>query len=235
MTVTCNLGAALQQLRHRFRRRTVWIDALCINQNDLEERTQQVSFMKDIYARVKHVVVLLGDSTVDPQMSAVNAETAISITRQCAKYTYEEESIGDQGIAWEDMDSDLNLGRKIPQRDDIKWGAVWWFYQLPWFSRIWIIQEIRQDNRATMLIDDNSVLWWDVVWAASWILSKEYQTSGIAPQVILRPSVIMGSANNILEPSLFDIFAMYTMVCSQPRTHGTGSSLFSLAHAQRRI
>jgi hypothetical protein len=65
MTVTPNLGAVLQRLRGRFRRRTVWIDALYINQNDLEERTQQVSFMKDIYERAKHVVVWLGDNNVD--------------------------------------------------------------------------------------------------------------------------------------------------------------------------
>jgi hypothetical protein len=130
MTVTPNLGAALQRLRDRFRRRTVWIDALCINQNDLEERAQQVSFMKDIYARAKHVVVWLGDNNVDAQMSAVNATTAISIIRQCAKYAYEEGGIGNQAtphlgmIATEDRYSDLKLGRKIPQRGDTKWGAV---------------------------------------------------------------------------------------------------------------
>jgi hypothetical protein len=147
------------------------VDILCINQNDLEERAQQVSFMKDIYARAKHVAVWLGDNNVDAQMSAVNAKTAISIIRQCAKYAYEEERIGNQGmphvtmIVEEDSDSDLKLGRKIPQPDDIKWGAVWWFYQLPWFSRIWIIQEIREHAHATMLIDDHTGLWRDVVWA----------------------------------------------------------------------
>jgi hypothetical protein len=142
MTVTPNLGAALQRLRHRFRRRTVWIDALCINQNDLEERAQQVSFMKDIYARARHVVVWLGDNNVDARMSAVNVTTAISIIRQCAKHAYEEVGIGNQVmpqlaiIEREDKHSDLKLGRKIPQPGDIKWGAVLWFYQLPWFSRV---------------------------------------------------------------------------------------------------
>jgi hypothetical protein len=70
-----------------------WYDAFCINQNDLEERAQQVSFMKDIYARAKHVAVWLGDNNVDAQMSAVNAKTSISIIRQCAKYAYEEERV----------------------------------------------------------------------------------------------------------------------------------------------
>jgi hypothetical protein len=219
MTVTPNLGAALQRLRHRFRRRTVWIDALCINQNDLEERAQQVSFMKDIYARAKHVVVWLGDNNVDAQLSAVNATTAISIIRQCAKYAYKEAGKANRItphpaiIAGEARDSDLKLRRKIPQRGDIKWEAVWWFYQLPWFSRVWIIQEIREDFKAAMFIGDDSVLWWDVVWASLWILSKEYLPSGIAPHLILRPSVIFrGSIYSTRETSLFDVLMDYTSV-----------------------
>ncbi|KAE9376425.1 hypothetical protein N431DRAFT_330729, partial [Stipitochalara longipes BDJ] len=47
-----NLGAALQRLRqieHETRRSRIWIDAICINQADLNERAHQVSFMKNIY------------------------------------------------------------------------------------------------------------------------------------------------------------------------------------------
>ena len=52
--VTANLEAALRQLRNHSRiqqRFRIWIDALCINQADSDERAVQVARMKDIYAR----------------------------------------------------------------------------------------------------------------------------------------------------------------------------------------
>ncbi|PMD64698.1 uncharacterized protein K444DRAFT_482084, partial [Hyaloscypha bicolor E] len=38
-----------------------WIDTICINQYDLDERAQQVSFMRDIYGRAKSVVIWLDE------------------------------------------------------------------------------------------------------------------------------------------------------------------------------
>jgi Heterokaryon incompatibility protein (HET) len=46
--------------RHITSPELLWIDALCINQNDLEERSTQVAMMKDIYARAAEVVIWLG-------------------------------------------------------------------------------------------------------------------------------------------------------------------------------
>ena len=60
VSVTQNLHGALLPLRNPDQTRRVWIDALCINQNDLDERSHRASFMRDIYSRAKHVVVWLG-------------------------------------------------------------------------------------------------------------------------------------------------------------------------------
>jgi hypothetical protein len=40
--------------------RLVWIDALCINQSDDEEKTEQVRRMGEVYAQAKQVIVYLG-------------------------------------------------------------------------------------------------------------------------------------------------------------------------------
>jgi hypothetical protein len=58
--VTTNLEAALRQLRSRGYLR-VWIDALCINQEDLEERGLQVCNMWQIYSKALFIVSWLGD------------------------------------------------------------------------------------------------------------------------------------------------------------------------------
>jgi hypothetical protein len=45
-----------------FGKRYIWIDQICINQDDIVERTQQVSIMGIIYRRALQVVVWLGTS-----------------------------------------------------------------------------------------------------------------------------------------------------------------------------
>lgn len=71
-----NLWAALLQLRSPTQARALWIDAICINQDDTEERNHQVKLMAHIYARAAKVLVWLGakvpvdQGTVFPDMSS---------------------------------------------------------------------------------------------------------------------------------------------------------------------
>jgi hypothetical protein len=104
--VTPNLGAALQQLRQLEREarrsrlrdyftrnkhkakafakgRRIWIDAICINQADLKERSHQVSFMKDIYQGAHAVIVWLGEKRGF-------TAPAISLIRRVAKISEEQ-------------------------------------------------------------------------------------------------------------------------------------------------
>lgn len=63
--VTLNLYNALQHFRDQNELRTFWIDALCINQNDLSERSRQVFRMRDIYSKADRVEVWLGKADED--------------------------------------------------------------------------------------------------------------------------------------------------------------------------
>jgi hypothetical protein len=58
--VTGNLESALRHLRFCDITRELWIDAICINQLDIQERNLQVRRMKDIYESAKTVVIWLG-------------------------------------------------------------------------------------------------------------------------------------------------------------------------------
>jgi hypothetical protein len=60
LQVTTNLETALRHLRWHEGSRTLWIDAIAINQSDMEERSQQVTLMADIYRKAKSVTVWLG-------------------------------------------------------------------------------------------------------------------------------------------------------------------------------
>jgi len=63
--VTTNLEVALRHLRYPDRPRILWVDALCICQADLEERSQQVSLMGQVYSSAKEVLIWLGEAKDD--------------------------------------------------------------------------------------------------------------------------------------------------------------------------
>ncbi|KAH6718779.1 heterokaryon incompatibility protein-domain-containing protein [Leptodontidium sp. MPI-SDFR-AT-0119] len=58
--VRANLYQALRHLRDKLYDRTIWIDAICINQEDLIERGAQVLLMSKIFSSVRQVIVWLG-------------------------------------------------------------------------------------------------------------------------------------------------------------------------------
>jgi hypothetical protein len=60
LSVTTNCYDALQQLRHSFRTRTLWVDSICVNQSNEEEKSHEVSLMQDIYDRAEKVYIWLG-------------------------------------------------------------------------------------------------------------------------------------------------------------------------------
>jgi hypothetical protein len=68
--VTRNLYDALERLHHMQIPR-LWVDALCINQEDNQERGHQVQLMKLIYSRAKSVVAWIGKSSEDSSQAMV--------------------------------------------------------------------------------------------------------------------------------------------------------------------
>jgi hypothetical protein len=65
LRVTKNCYDALKQLRYESCPRTLWVDTICINQSDNDEKSHQVAMMLDIYRNADRVYIWLGESTVD--------------------------------------------------------------------------------------------------------------------------------------------------------------------------
>lgn len=63
LKIRCNLRDALRRLRFNDRPRTLWVDAICINQKDDREKTVQVREMGRIYRSAYQVIVWLGEDS----------------------------------------------------------------------------------------------------------------------------------------------------------------------------
>ncbi|RSL65147.1 hypothetical protein CEP53_003781 [Fusarium sp. AF-6] len=80
-----NLYAALSHLRDCSIERTIWVDAVCINQQDAKEKGKQVQSMAKIYAKASGVIAWLGKATPDSCQAleeiriAAEQRTALSI------------------------------------------------------------------------------------------------------------------------------------------------------------
>ncbi|KEZ43630.1 hypothetical protein SAPIO_CDS4227 [Scedosporium apiospermum] len=69
LVVGPNLDSALRHLRDKSTDIELWVDALCINQDDLDERASQVQLMDSMYGDAEEVVVWLGDSSNDSKIA----------------------------------------------------------------------------------------------------------------------------------------------------------------------
>ena len=68
--LTASLDGALRRIIHRDQPRQLWVDQLCINQDDKDVRSAQVQYMNSIYKNAARVLVWLGN---DPQREAKNS------------------------------------------------------------------------------------------------------------------------------------------------------------------
>ncbi|KAE8153767.1 heterokaryon incompatibility protein-domain-containing protein [Aspergillus avenaceus] len=118
--ITQNLYAALMHLRNAQLERILWVDAVCINQRDNEEKSEQIGFMQMIYGYADRVVVWLGEAED-------NSDEAIEHIRVAAEDNSPTHIPSPMGEARAKL-FDHNACLKLLQR--------------PWFERTWILQEV---------------------------------------------------------------------------------------------
>ncbi|PVH68044.1 HET-domain-containing protein [Cadophora sp. DSE1049] len=147
LQVTKNLVAAMYALSPPVSQRTIWIDAICINQNDATERNHQVLFMKDIYARASRVLVWIGsvadnsDAVMD-YIGTVNAEPDML---EYKNWIYSD--------TWDW--SSCRPWRPLP----VAQQSVDALLCRPWFSRVWIQQEAAVNRDTSVICGEKEVKW----------------------------------------------------------------------------
>ncbi|KAL6876816.1 HET domain-containing protein, partial [Trichoderma novae-zelandiae] len=188
--VTVNLYSALRRLRLEDESRVLWIDALCINQMDLDERSQQVQLMRSIYTMCDRTVIWIGESPEDmsptwemhwsgdeeddesmdwfwdefyPEADGANADATEpkpfdQIFHAFANIRlFSGGHLSDQPLFTDLTGDEFSYPVSHPDYCRQVTDALAPFYESPWWTRVWTVQEIILPPKASFLYGPISI------------------------------------------------------------------------------
>ncbi|MCJ1276357.1 hypothetical protein MMC21_004162 [Puttea exsequens] len=136
LSITQDLESCLLYLRNETSPTRLWIDQICINQNNIDERSAQVKIMGTIYRSAKRVVAWLGEASA---LSDLGIQFANELFLALFSYIYLYPGIM---IVNSDLGKPLPPTRfHLPQEDAVEWLALCDLYSRNYFRRLWIVQE----------------------------------------------------------------------------------------------
>jgi hypothetical protein len=179
--ITRTLHAALVRLRELGHSAHCWADAICIDQSNTAERGHQVSMMNTIFQNASRVYIFTGQ---DEKIVA----KGMRIIHDLADRIHGKNQSGDaNGIQIADVvatrDEITSLDKVIPwpfaTLSYESWTDLWKFYDASWFTRVWVIQEVRQIRDVRYLSQTSEVEWDMVALIAAWAASAWANGVGI--------------------------------------------------------
>ncbi|KAF7920814.1 uncharacterized protein EAE98_008843 [Botrytis deweyae] len=133
--VTPNLESALRHLRDDKNTIIIWVDAVCINQNDIPERDRQLQMMADVYKKAEMGLSWLGEESDDSSL-------ALRMIQRWASFSIPL------------LDGDLREFFESKLEDEIlmpkSFAALKNLLQRPYWKRVWIQQEVALPPMVTM-------------------------------------------------------------------------------------
>lgn len=199
LQITDNLALALRHLRYPTERRTMWIDAVCIDQSNLDERSEQVAIMAEIYQLAKGVIVWLG-----PEGSYSNY--AVDILSDLAPKVEWDSSGGANMVR-----SERETWRGLRQNEHL---ILLHLFNRPWFDRLWIRQEIFfSETKARVQVGHSTILWEDLTKAILFLWGKIVLHEDLNKRLTSLNELLSNSNANIQ----FLRRTFGTALCSDPR------------------
>lgn len=144
LPITRTLHEALLRFRAPDQTITLWIDQICICQERIKERNQQVQMMGDIFKGARKVVVWLGEDYDDSRAGMQLAKQLLHI----AQYQH----ISGLGPA------DLEL-HGLPRQGHRRWRALAAVLRRPWFWRTWVVQEVVLNPQVELVLGAAMLTW----------------------------------------------------------------------------
>ncbi|KAF1991427.1 hypothetical protein K402DRAFT_322945, partial [Aulographum hederae CBS 113979] len=185
--ITVSLALALKTLRHPLDARTLWADAICINQKDEKEKGHQVQQMRMVYEKAKGVLVHFG-----PDDDRI-AEDCFNLVR-------------DFNIFWGPTLLQYGDPHSVPSSssypfsvDPKRWDTVVNMSKLPWFDRLWVVQEAGLAKSCYVLWGDVSIAFSEIIELILWFGCRADIRQQLCPQIDLKWSLIFSFNQCTLE------------------------------------
>ncbi len=145
--VTRNVFRILEDLRLREGRRFLWVDAVCISQDDPDEKSQQVALMRWIYQEALAVIIWLDVDGMEDAAAAVSsaANWMDAMPRPVSPPT-----------------SKPLMSLFISENPDVEWHSP--FHRMmtvKWFRRAWVVQEATLAKTLLVHLGQDILLWDD--------------------------------------------------------------------------
>lgn len=141
LLLTPNLVNALRAIRDDVSCIAIWVDQICINQADIDERSSQVALMDRIYTNARYVQIWIGDDTQDRSVAKAFelARHLGSLGLRLHKLFGPSSRVGDYDV---DVQTCRKYGIPLLQEAMSEYATLVSFICRPWFSRSWIVQEV---------------------------------------------------------------------------------------------
>ncbi|KAK5652687.1 hypothetical protein OQA88_10281 [Cercophora sp. LCS_1] len=229
---TKNLVEAMQHLRYPDGPRTLWIDALCINQSDNIEKSIQVMMMGDIYSRAMRTIIWLrpADHISDIALAFVRTtfdDLLGSPDKMRSEMSELQRELGagvdvsaiERRLARPKAESQVSTAADrsllVDVDPDDQVASVTALLQREWWTRVWIIQELCLSKEAVLVCGNSSAPWEAMLFAITELNTIDPEESLFVPplEAISRyhslSATRAGLAASTVRPPLLDTLASF--------------------------
>jgi len=160
--VTRNCWSALQSIRRIFGGITIWVDSVCINQFDQEEKTVQVARMGTIYSSAQVCYIWLGEGTAQSDIAIDYLSQGGLPFKTLISHTTDGVPTGTGmavRLAWH-----LCVGAHSNHHGTYFDGLAD-VLSRPWITRLWTLQEALLSQNSVLICGNKSLSWLAMVYA----------------------------------------------------------------------
>jgi hypothetical protein len=169
--------SALRRMRLQDKPRTLWVDSICIDQDNIDERGHQVGMMYQIYSLTFRNLVWLGpyDDTMSEAVTAMDAILQ-EIAAETRDYADFNELLVDH--------NNTERYSEIPLSSTVDFLAFLRLLDNPWFSRLWIVQEASLAPSSMCHYGELELPLMSILRSARWLVHKWYQLPETPPSTL---------------------------------------------------
>ena len=175
--VTKSVYEILTSSSSLFLPKLLWIDALCIDQNNDAEKSQQVPMMRRIYRSAIFTTVFLGQSPLpgnqgvagrstmpfrydglhpaDEQTQTYFKDAQLTFDLLQEFHVHQRNALRGNDMTAYQMFEGLNIVKSKRRQ----WAALLKMLQHPWFERVWVVQEVALSTKVQVRYGDEIIDW----------------------------------------------------------------------------